>query len=117
MLPIALLLLVGLACFRLILWPLYFSSLSKIPAAHPLCRFTSLYITYIRWKERENRFVHTAHLEKGPVVLLGPNELAVNCVQDGIWTIYGKNFEKDAYYEVFANYNRRVWPDKPQSAT
>jgi len=30
--------------------------------------------------------------------------LSVNCVDDGIKTIYGKGFEKIPFYSFFANY-------------
>lgn len=73
----------------------HFSSLSKIPCAHPLARYTSLWSTWISYRAKNLRTVEAAHAKLGPVVRLGPKELSVNCVENGIKTIYGTMaFEK-----------------------
>lgn len=89
----------------------YFNDpLRRIPAAHPLAPFTSLWITYIRYRSVENATIKAAHGRLGPVVRLGPKEISVNCVKGGIRDIYGGGFEKvntvDGYnwYAFFANY-------------
>ena len=90
--------------YHFILHPLLFSPLRRIPSAHPLARFTSLWILYIRFTEWEIRTVHAAHVNYGPIILLGPNEISVNCVDGGIRNVYAGNFEKDSYYEFFSNF-------------
>ena len=90
--------------YQYILHPLLFSPLRRLPSAHPLARFTSLWILYIRFIEWENRAVHAAHVKHGPIILLGPNEISVNCVDGGIRNVYAGNFEKDSYYEFFSNF-------------
>ncbi|KIW02531.1 uncharacterized protein PV09_06329 [Verruconis gallopava] len=88
-----------------VLYPVFFSPLSRIPAAHPLARVTSLWITYIRWSRREIRTIHAAHGRLGPIILLGPREISVNCVKGGIQTVYSGGFEKGDWYDIFANFD------------
>ncbi|KAF1950890.1 cytochrome P450 [Byssothecium circinans] len=82
--------------------------LRKIPAAHPLAPFTSLWIASIRWRALQNRTLKAAHERLGPVVCLGPNEVSVNCVKGGIRDVYAGGFEKGGngfnWYAFFANY-------------
>lgn len=59
---------------------------------------------WIRFRNVENDIVFQAHKKHGPVVRLGPNEVSINCVDDGIKTVYGKGFEKTPYYSFFANF-------------
>lgn len=92
------------AIVRHVLYPAFFSPLAKIPNAHPLAAFTSAWITWIRFKDIENSTVHAAHKRHGAVVRLGPSELSINCVDDGIKTVYGKGFEKTSFYSVFVNF-------------
>ncbi|KAF2001870.1 cytochrome P450 [Amniculicola lignicola CBS 123094] len=68
--------------------------LRKLPAAHPLARFTSLWILYIRYIGYENRTLKAAHEKYGPIVCLGPKEVSVNCVKGGIREVYAGGFEK-----------------------
>jgi hypothetical protein len=84
--------------------------LRKIPAAHPLSHFTSLWIHCIRWRAIENATIAAAHAKFGPVICLGPNEVHVNCVKGGIRDVYAGGFEKGDtngkfnWYSFFANY-------------
>ncbi|KAL5396666.1 hypothetical protein PMIN03_012949 [Paraphaeosphaeria minitans] len=84
--------------------------LRKIPAAHPLAHFTSLWINHVRWRSVENATLQRAHRELGPVVRLGPNEVSVNCVKGGIREIYAGGFEKANlngtfnWYAFFTNF-------------
>ena len=101
-LPLALLYLT----WSLVLYPLLFSPLRHIPAAHPLAPLSPLWIDYIRHQWRENRTILKAHGRLGPVIRLGPNEVSVNCVDNGLRTIYPGAFEKpDWYPNLFANYS------------
>lgn len=49
--------------------------------------------------------MRAAHDKYGPVVRLGPREISINCVDDGIRIVYGKGFEKTGFYDVFANFD------------
>jgi len=52
----------------------------------------------------ENRTVQDAHKRLGEVIRIGPSEISVNCVDDGIKIIYGRGFEKIPIYSFFENY-------------
>ncbi|KAF2664330.1 cytochrome P450 monooxygenase-like protein [Microthyrium microscopicum] len=94
-----------IALFKIIIYPALFSPLSSIPVAHPLARYTSLWILWTRYSDRESQRIHASHQRLGPVVLLGPNEVSVNCVDGGIRTIYGAGFEKHEYYKAFTYFD------------
>ena len=89
----------------------YFSNpLRKVPAAHPLAPFTSLWMSWVRWRKIENATLKEAHDRLGPIVCLGPGEVSVNCVKGGIRDVYAGGFEKrDAqsgynWYGFFTNF-------------
>ncbi|KAH7093082.1 cytochrome P450 monooxygenase-like protein [Paraphoma chrysanthemicola] len=84
--------------------------LRKIPSAHPLAHFTSLWIHSVRWRAVENATLKAAHARLGPIVCLGPNEISVNCVKGGIRDVYAGGFEKKScakggynWYAFFSN--------------
>ncbi|KAH0287189.1 putative cytochrome P450 monooxygenase [Aureobasidium namibiae CBS 147.97] len=86
------------ALYRFVIAPVFFSPLSKIPAAHPTASFTPAWILWTRWCSRENTTVLAAHERLGPLIRLGPNEISVNCVNGGIRTVYTGGFEKGEWY-------------------
>ena len=89
--------------YRLVVYPIFLSSLAGVPAAHPLCRLTPLWIKWQRLRGRELDVVARAFAEHGPYVRLGPGELATNAVE-GVQSVYGvraSNFDKHASYEYF----------------
>jgi hypothetical protein len=90
--------------YKYVVYPLWFSPLAKIPNAHPLAPVSSIWINWIRFLSRENRTLEALHRKHGSVVRLGPSELSVNCIDGGVKTIYGKGFDKPAFYSVFENY-------------
>lgn len=92
-----------LAVYKFIVYPIFLSPLSKIPNAHWSAPISPLWILLTRYQHRENRDVHTAHLHKGPVVRLGPNEVHVNDLAS-LRTIYAGGFEKGDWYSIFDNY-------------
>jgi hypothetical protein len=94
------------ALYILIIYPTFLSPMAKMPAAHILARYTSLWMLWIRYDNREINTIHAAHQELGPVVLLGPNEVSINCVEGGTKTVYVGDFQKHKWYTVFANFNR-----------
>ncbi|KAJ8113122.1 hypothetical protein OPT61_g4678 [Boeremia exigua] len=105
---LALLALLGLLLQLVVSYVL--NPIRKIPAAHPLAPFTSLWITWVRWRKIENATLKDAHARLGPIVCLGPQEISVNCVKGGIKDVYAGGFEKrDAktgynWYGFFTNF-------------
>lgn len=95
----------GVLFHRFILYPAFLSPLSKVPLAHPLASITPAWITWIRFRLRENTTILDAHERLGPVVRLGPNEVSVNCYEGGLKPVYSASFEKhDFYPRLFTNY-------------
>jgi len=92
------------AVYKLLVYPVLISPLARVPNAHWSASISSAWILWIRFTNCENRETHGAHLEKGPVVRLGPNEISVNCVDGGIRSVYGSGFEKGDWYSIFDNY-------------
>ncbi|RMD44553.1 hypothetical protein DV735_g576, partial [Chaetothyriales sp. CBS 134920] len=94
------------AVYRLIIYPLFLHPLRHIPSAHwSVPVFGDAWILYQRFWSRNNATTYKAHLEHGEVVRLGWNELSINCVDDGIKTIYGGGWEKHPWYpQQFASY-------------
>jgi hypothetical protein len=93
-----------IAIYKLLIYPALISPLSRVPNAHWSASFSSAWILWVRFTNRENRERHGAHLGNGPVVRLGPNEISVNCVDGGIRSVYGGGFEKGDWYSIFDNY-------------
>ncbi|KAI1458082.1 cytochrome P450 [Annulohypoxylon moriforme] len=89
--------------YQYVLYPSIISPLSKIPSAHWSCSISPIWILWARFKSRENRTLHAAHKQHGPVVRIGPTELSVNSIE-GIKTIYQGGFDKHQWYSVFNNY-------------
>ncbi|KAH8660811.1 cytochrome P450 3A6 [Tricladium varicosporioides] len=77
------------------------SPLSSIPNLHWTSPYTQLYVTYLKGAGKEHRTRLAAHRKLGSVVRVGPNELAVNCIENGVQTIYSGNFEKSDWYAGF----------------
>lgn len=102
--PIVTLSVLSYAIYKYIIYPAFISPLSKIPNAHPSSPFSPLWILIKRFCEEENRTIHAAHVKHGDIVRLGPNEISVNCVDDGIRTIYTGGFEKWPWYHQFDNF-------------
>lgn len=91
--------------YRYIVYPAFLSPLSKMPAAHWTSHFLPLWISYIRYMNRENKTIFRLHQEKGPILRLGPNDLSVNCYEGGLKTVYTGGFPKNDFYaNRFTNY-------------
>ncbi|OTA54176.1 cytochrome P450 [Hypoxylon sp. EC38] len=95
--------LIAVLTYQFILYPAIFSPLSKVPKAHWSCSISPAWILWARFKSRENRTLHAAHQQHGPIVRIGPNELSVNSV-DAVKTIYQGGFDKHQWYSLFDNY-------------
>ena len=97
--------------YKYVIFPVFLSPLAKIPNAHPTSSFSPLFILYKRYYGQENQTIHTAHANYGDVVRLGPNEVSVACMDDGIRTVYSGGFEKWAWYEnQFKNFGYDCYP-------
>ncbi|GME37057.1 Cytochrome P450 [Neofusicoccum parvum] len=100
--------LVILACiflYRFIIHPAFVSPLSKVPAVQPTARYSSLWMNWQRYRHNELNTLFQAHQKHGPVVLVGPSEISINCVKGGLQTVYLGGFEKpDWYANLFVNF-------------
>jgi len=91
--------------YKYLLYPVFLSPLSKIPSAHITSSFSPLWILHKRRIGAENRAIHAAHQQYGPIVKLAPDQISVNCVDGGIKTVYSGGFEKSKWYHnMFDNY-------------
>lgn len=91
--------------YKYLIYPVFLSPLSKIHNAHLSSSFSPLWILSKRRNEQENRAIHAAHVKHGDIVRLGPNEVSIACVDEGIRTVYSGGFEKWRWYpDQFANY-------------
>ncbi|OTB11170.1 hypothetical protein K445DRAFT_370562 [Daldinia sp. EC12] len=95
--------LVAFLIYKYILYPSIFSPLSKIPTPHWSCSISPIWILWARFNGRENRTLHAAHKQYGPIVRVGPKELSVNSVE-AVKTIYQGGFDKHEWYSLFDNY-------------
>lgn len=91
------------AIYRFLFEPALLSPLAAIPPAHWSARFSNAWILWQRFRKRENRTIHAAHNHLGPVVRLGPMEVAANDVQ-ALKTIYVGGWEKPEWYLLFTNF-------------
>jgi hypothetical protein len=91
------------AGYALVLYPYLFHPLSRIPNAHPLAPFSSLWILWTRYCDRELENVHQSHQKLGSVVRIGPNELSVNSVE-GVRAVHTRALYKPKWYECFTHY-------------
>ena len=94
--------------YSLLIHPFFLSPLRRIPSAHwsvSLPHVGSLWILYQRFKCRNNAVTYRAHQQHGEIVRLGYNEISVNCVDNGIRTIYAGGWEKHEWYpRLFAGF-------------
>jgi hypothetical protein len=88
--------------YHFLLRPLL-SPLTRLPAAHWTCHFSSLWILRARKNWVENRSLLEAHQKHGPVVRVGPNDISVDGA-DMVRAVYQGGFEKNDFYSVFNNY-------------
>jgi unspecific monooxygenase len=91
----------------LIIWiglSAYLSPLNRIPNAHPSVPFIGFWMFWNHLQDREIHSAAEAFRKKGPVVRLGPNEIAVNVIEGGIKTVHNGGFHKSQWYDCFINY-------------
>lgn len=93
----------ALVLFRFIIYQLYFSPLSRVPAAHPLANITPLWIQWQRWRGTEFDRITSAFAASGPYIRVGPNEIVLNTI-DAVQNAYGvgaNNFDRHPSYDYF----------------
>ncbi|KAF9247497.1 hypothetical protein DTO013E5_4772 [Penicillium roqueforti] len=95
----------GLIFYRVFIYPVFLSPLSKIPNVHWSASISPAWMLWRRFTSRNNRTIQAAHERLGPIVRLGPSEISINCVDGGIKTVYAGGFEKhDWYPRVFGSF-------------
>lgn len=93
--------------YRYVIYPVFISPLAKVPNAHWSSPISPHWMLLKRYSQRENRTIHAAHVKHGNLVRLGPNEVSVACVDNGIRTVYSGGFEKWNWYSnLFPNYGQ-----------
>ena len=99
--------------YRYILHPNWISPLAKFPNAHPTSALLPLWILWVRYQGRENRELLVLHQRLGPIIRLGPNEISVSSIDDGVKIIYSSSFHKHPWYTRFRNYDGYRLPCDP----
>ena len=90
--------------YKYVVFPAFFSPLSKIPNAHFTSPISPAWIWWRRRTQRENISILCAHREKGPIVRLGPNELSVSSI-DSLRQVYTGGYIKTHFYvDEFQNF-------------
>jgi hypothetical protein len=86
---------------------LFFSPLSRIPGPR-LFAWTGAKLAYEDYKGTRTRKIHSIHVEYGPVVRIGPNEVSFNSIS-ALRTIYGagSGFQRTGFYKMFEAYGRK----------
>ena len=77
------------------------SPLNAIPNAHFTAPFSRLWILWVRATGKEFSACLSAHRRLGPVIRVGPKELSINCIENGVRTVYGGNWDKSSMYSMF----------------
>lgn len=91
--------------YKYLVYPYFVSPLAKIPNAHWTSPVSARWIERRRAAGTEVLTIYNLHQQHGPVVRLGPNELAVNSIQ-GLKRIYTGAFEKHPWYgDFFINFH------------
>jgi hypothetical protein len=80
------------------------SPLNAIPNASLTAPFSRLWLLWIRATGIEYSTCLAAHRRLGPVIRIGPNEISINSIEDGVRTAYGGNWEKSSMYDMFTQF-------------
>ena len=84
------------------------SPLNTIPGPL-LAKYTSWGLKWHAFHANRTRYIHGLHLKYGPVVRIGPNEVAfasLAAVKE-IYCSAGSGFDKTEFYNLFRVYGRR----------
>ncbi|OOF97217.1 hypothetical protein ASPCADRAFT_143474 [Aspergillus carbonarius ITEM 5010] len=94
-----------LLAYKVVIYPVFISPLSKIPNAHWSAPISPVWIIWKRYMAQNNRTIQAAHEQLGPIIRLAPSEVSVNCVDGGIKSVYTGGFEKHEWYpRVFGSF-------------
>ncbi|CAD6446339.1 33155921-59ed-4708-986e-86a03f7298ff [Sclerotinia trifoliorum] len=80
------------------------SPLNAIPNAHITAPFSRLWLLWIRARGVEFSTHLAAHRRLGPVIRIGPREISIDCIKDGVRTVYGGNWDKSSLYDNFTQF-------------
>ena len=116
---VATVVIVAAAAISLYLFQIVFSifstarkpGLSSIPNAHWTTPYTRLWLLWHRGKRQEHSTRHAAHKKLGPVIRIAPKEISIDCIDGGIQTVYGGNWDKADFYSAFENYGYKNTTD------
>ena len=78
--------------------------LSSIPSAHWTVPYSRFWLLWHRGNRKEHTTRHAAHKKLGPVIRIAPKEISIDCIEGGIQTVYGGNWDKADFYSTFENY-------------
>ncbi|KIM93826.1 hypothetical protein OIDMADRAFT_61096 [Oidiodendron maius Zn] len=89
-----------------ICWSLFSNPLARIPVPKSFA-LTKWRLAYEDYKGTRTRKIHALHGQYGPVVRVGPNEVAFNSLS-AMRAIYGagSGFERTSFYHMFSTYGR-----------
>lgn len=76
----------------------------NIPNAHWSAPYSRLWLLSLKYRGKEHKTRYRMHLELGDVIRLAPWELSVNCIDNGVMTVYGSDWDKGAWYESMRNF-------------
>lgn len=87
---------------------LFFSPLARIPGPKSFA-LTTIKLAYEDYKGTRTRKIHDLHTQYGPVVCVGPDEVAFASLA-ALKTIYGagSGFERTGFYRMFEAYGRKT---------
>lgn len=80
------------------------SPLNAIPNAHFTAPFSRMWLLWIRGTGREFTACRAAHRQLGPVIRIGPQEISINCIKNGVRAVYGGNWDKSSMYDGFTQF-------------
>lgn len=81
----------------------YLSDLSRIPSAHPLAPWTSLWMSWIRWQGLEFEAARVGFEKHGPVIRVGPKDIFLASIDDVKANAYGvgsTNIDRPPFQDV-----------------
>ncbi|QDS74667.1 hypothetical protein FKW77_009433 [Venturia effusa] len=96
-----------LLAHRFVYIPFFSSPLSRVPGP-PLYAITKWRLALDDWKGVRTRKIHKLHQRYGPVVRIGPHEVAFNSLP-ALKTIYGagSGSERTPFYDMFDVYGKK----------
>ncbi len=83
--------------------------LSHIPAIHWSAKWSRCHLLWTKYSHNTKLIYYDAHLNRNgkhgfrPLVRLAPNEVSI-MTSEGVRVVWGGDYERSAWYEVFSNY-------------